>query len=379
MFGKFSRSDASDVANLGRMWDENMASISRVNILVIGETGVGKSTLINAVFGADFAPTGTGRPVTEGVHQYQSADGTFALYDSQGFEIGAKDSPLDWLRGHFSGNRAADPADIIHAAWYCVSAYSARMTDGQAAVIKELSSLGIPVILVMTQVPKVNGVVISRALAFQQALLDMRLPTADGQVHLTCALADPERDEEQFGLQEVVEATSFRIPADQQTAFVAAQRVDLAAKNRKARTLTAAASAAAAGIGAAPLPLADAPALAAIQLGLMVKISHIFGVSKQDTQKIAFGTGGITTLVGRQLVAGLARLIPGAGNVLTAAVASTLTGAVGESWRAVCYKVATGQVDLRSAAGIAEAATTFRDVFGTRVRLPNASKSGSSK
>ena len=36
----------------------------RVNILVAGKTGVGKSTLINAVFRGELARTGAGKPVT---------------------------------------------------------------------------------------------------------------------------------------------------------------------------------------------------------------------------------------------------------------------------------------------------------------------------
>ena len=37
----------------------------RVNLLVAGKTGVGKSTLINAVFQGNFASTGQGRPATK--------------------------------------------------------------------------------------------------------------------------------------------------------------------------------------------------------------------------------------------------------------------------------------------------------------------------
>jgi septin family protein len=36
----------------------------RINLLVAGKTGVGKSTLINAVFQGNFASTGQGRPAT---------------------------------------------------------------------------------------------------------------------------------------------------------------------------------------------------------------------------------------------------------------------------------------------------------------------------
>jgi len=40
-----------------------------VNILIAGRTGVGKSTLINAVFQGNFATTGQGRPVTQSTRE----------------------------------------------------------------------------------------------------------------------------------------------------------------------------------------------------------------------------------------------------------------------------------------------------------------------
>lgn len=38
----------------------------RLNLIVAGRSGVGKSTLINAVFGEELVATGQGRPVTLG-------------------------------------------------------------------------------------------------------------------------------------------------------------------------------------------------------------------------------------------------------------------------------------------------------------------------
>ncbi|WYX20332.1 GTPase [Achromobacter xylosoxidans] len=42
----------------------------RVNILVAGKTGVGKSTLINAVFRGELAKTGAGKPVTQTTQEF---------------------------------------------------------------------------------------------------------------------------------------------------------------------------------------------------------------------------------------------------------------------------------------------------------------------
>ena len=39
-------------------------NMNKLNIIVVGKSGVGKSTLINSVFREDLADTGIGRPVT---------------------------------------------------------------------------------------------------------------------------------------------------------------------------------------------------------------------------------------------------------------------------------------------------------------------------
>ena len=47
-----------------RSLEEAMRERGQANILIAGRTGVGKSTLINAVFQGNMAETGQGRPVT---------------------------------------------------------------------------------------------------------------------------------------------------------------------------------------------------------------------------------------------------------------------------------------------------------------------------
>ena len=44
---------------------EKIRNLNTLNIIVAGKTGVGKSTLINAVFRDNLAETGMGKPVTD--------------------------------------------------------------------------------------------------------------------------------------------------------------------------------------------------------------------------------------------------------------------------------------------------------------------------
>jgi len=109
-------------------WQEEAQKLGRFNLAVFGKTGVGKSTLINAIFGEEVARTGIGQPVTQGSHLYVTRSGTLGLYDTRGLEIGTSTAALlDEVRGFVDSRRTADPGEHIHIAYYCVRAGDHRV------------------------------------------------------------------------------------------------------------------------------------------------------------------------------------------------------------------------------------------------------------
>ncbi|GHQ93632.1 hypothetical protein VN0418_07990 [Helicobacter pylori] len=54
-----------------------------MNILLIGAIGVGKSSLINGLFGQEIAKAGTGKPVTQHLEKYVDGEKGLVLWDTR--------------------------------------------------------------------------------------------------------------------------------------------------------------------------------------------------------------------------------------------------------------------------------------------------------
>ena len=110
------------------------------NIVVMGKTGTGKSTLINAVLGREAAPTGKGQAITrenqvyETFREYDSGRKKvrLRLYDTVGLEIDAKltRETLVQIRQLIKDAQAqcaseTGPEDVA-IVWFCVNEQSRR-------------------------------------------------------------------------------------------------------------------------------------------------------------------------------------------------------------------------------------------------------------
>ncbi len=322
---------------------QEAASLGRFTVLVLGRTGVGKSTLVNAVFGESLAETGIGRPVTQTSSLYSREGVGLAVVDTKGIEIGEDtETLLADLRALVAHSRTRGEDEQIHVAWFCVQAADLRVQDGERAVVEELDRLGIPVLLVMTKVPQVDGRNHPDAVAFHHAIEQMRLPVVGGRAWPVMALGDSFAGWPAHGLRELVEQTRLAAPAGVEAAFVAAQRVDAEAKAKEAGKAVAAAVAQAAAAAATPIPFADAALLVPIQLRMMSRIALLHNVPVDRATLLALGSVAATTGAGRSIASGLVKMIPGAGTiaggVVGAGVASSVTAAMGAAWITVCKR-----------------------------------------
>jgi uncharacterized protein (DUF697 family)/GTPase SAR1 family protein len=328
-------------------YEQHSAALGRFNLAVFGKTGVGKSTLVNAVFGEDVAATGIGEPVTRGSHLYLDRAGHLGIVDTQGLEVGKDTKEIIAELGKAMKEMRRRPlSEQIHVAWYCVRGMDRRFEEAEADFIRRLDDLGLPVVLVLTQVPARDGRYHPDAVELARRIEEQRLPLAGGRPFFVFAQADPFAGQPAHGLQDVLDATFRVAPEGVHGALVAAQTIDQARKAKEAQGYIGAAVTAAAGAAFIPIPFSDAAALVPIQLGMMAKIAQLYKIKVDRAALLAIASTTAATSAGRATFSGLLKMVPGAGTVaggmVSAGVATSFTYAMGQAWLVVCQRVARG-------------------------------------
>jgi uncharacterized protein (DUF697 family)/GTP-binding protein EngB required for normal cell division len=329
---------ADPAAYFDQQRQREVEELGHANILITGQTGVGKSTLVNAIFRAELAEEGVGRPVTQRVQRHDAPGVPVTIFDTPGIELGdAKDAVIADFKTTITASRRGAAESFIHLAWYCVDAGQTRIQGYDVDVIRALAD-EVPVILVLTQCVDED-----RVGALEAAIAAEDLPIQGVPVRtLAKARRIGGQTIEPTGLEELVGRTEQILPKAVKGAFVNAQGVVIGLKVKYARAVVAASAAAAGVVGAAPIPVSDAVILMPVQIGMLGGITAVFGIemSSQTATKLVVGLvgeGGVSQ-VGRQMAAGLLKVIPGV-SVVNAGVASALTAALGEAYIQLCSEM----------------------------------------
>jgi uncharacterized protein (DUF697 family)/GTP-binding protein EngB required for normal cell division len=361
-------------------YDRQDAALGRFTLAIFGKTGVGKSTLINAIFGEEVARTGIGEPVTRGSHLYLDKIGHLGIVDTQGLEVG-RDSKeiLSELSKAMSQMRRLPLSEQIHVAWYCVRGMDRRFEDTEADFVRRLDEMGLPVLVVLTQVPRRwdaegHGHFHPDAVLLAEQIMARRLPIAGDRPFMTYAMADEFAGQAAYGLQEVLDATFRVAPEGAHGALVAAQQIDFDRKAAEARKYITAAAGAAGAAAATPIPFSDATLLVPIQLGMMARIAQIYTIKFERAALMAVVSATAATQAGRAAFTGLIKMVPGAGTVvggvIGAGVASTFTFAMGQAWLTICQRAAKGAFGaVGGAMDNEQLREAFLDEFKKRLKL----------
>ncbi len=310
-------------------YQKAFSEIGKCNILVIGKTGVGKSTLINAVFREPLAKVGVGEPVTQDIRKYSKKDFPITVYDTPGLEIDGEQIKrvMEDVSNLIKKNQDI-LSEQIHIVWYCISHNANRLEHQEEQWIKILSKvIDIPVILIVTQTFDTE-----KNSQFITYLKNKNLPVTQ----IIPVLAEPKKFSSQFtipqhGLDTLANVTFELLPEAIQKAFANATK-SIRLKARKASRYVAGYVTAAGAVGAIPIPWSDAPLLAGAQITMLVNITVIFGLPFDDgfahtIVSSIVGVGG-GTLLGRTIVANLLKMIPGVGTVLGAFISSATACAI---------------------------------------------------
>ncbi|WP_035052685.1 GTPase [Carnobacterium pleistocenium] len=329
--------------------EEELKKMSPVNVLVIGKTGVGKSTLINNVFRENLALTGIGRPITKHLRRISKEGIPMVLYDTRGLELSLevqkeiKDEVFDTIKE----KKKSGIKEEIHIAYYCINANSSRIEPTELELISELSGK-IPVVIVLTQS------IGESATLFKEYIENLNLPIYG----VVAVMAEDFKVTEDFsvssfGLKELIELSFEIIPEEVKKAFNNAQQVDIARKANSARSWALRYIGTSFGVGFLPIPFSDASVLVPMQVTLLAHITAIFGIS-MDKSTIASlvaaigGTGG-ATFAGRYIVSNVIKMIPGAGTVvggfISGSTAAIITTALSMSYIEVLTIIAAGEKD----------------------------------
>jgi predicted GTPase len=134
--------------------------MSRYNAVIVGQTGVGKSTLINYLYGSDVAKKGVGKPVTKnGFHpiDFELNGLPVTLFDSWGLEVGKFEQWLAELENEFKSRGVDQPASKwFHSVFYCIQAGSARVQECDIAIIKKFISEKYKISVILTKADQVS-------------------------------------------------------------------------------------------------------------------------------------------------------------------------------------------------------------------------------
>ncbi|MBC6437015.1 MAG: GTPase domain-containing protein [Rhodobacteraceae bacterium] len=134
---------------------QDKLSVGCVGIAVLGSTGAGKTTLVNAFFPNAKAETGYGAPIIQDAEWFPKKRDKctrFRILDTRGFEEKDYEETVEAaLEAVDETNESEDRNDHAHIAWLVIKEGSGRVQDSHKDIATRFTEAGIPVIAVLTE------------------------------------------------------------------------------------------------------------------------------------------------------------------------------------------------------------------------------------
>lgn len=329
-----------------------------LNIVLMGATGVGKSSLVNAVFGEDVVKAGDGEPITQYLEKIPLMDKGITLWDTKGieaknYEQTVKQLKEDISKGFQQAFDSNQPDKMPHIAWLCIKESSRRIQDSDVELIEIVKNFNIPTIIVFTDTMKAGDDFYKKACNQLKGEYNDFLKDRFVRVNSVKREIDEGMIQEPKGLESLLDITGTcleDVSKVYQEVFIRAQQINIAKRKQamieSAQKAVHIAAAAAATAGASPIPGSDAPIITAIQTKMIHSINGYFEVDMESSMATSavMSILGVTAVaqVGKAIASNLLKLIPVAGSVVggavSAATALAITEAVGFAYIEVMKK-----------------------------------------
>ena len=318
--------------------------MERGNVLVIGNSGVGKSTLINAVLGEDKAETGWGtKGTTKELAIYESEKIPFRIIDTVGFEpslfseLKAIGAVKKWSKNSAKEGHEDNKINVI---WFCVEGTSSKLFPKALKDLSRATAMweSVPVVVVITKSYSAperdqNVEMVNNAFAKQKRYsknLRKVIPVvASTYVLNENAYAAPE------GITELIDATNELMPEGIRASETDIATFKLNRKRALAHGITGVSTTAAVVVGAVPIAFPDAVILTPIEIALVNALAQIYGIGKSEESKQFLNSiveVGTVSVAAKSAINAL-KAIPGVNlgaSVINAIIAGSIVAALGE-------------------------------------------------
>ncbi|GAA6902580.1 hypothetical protein AOH251_10630 [Helicobacter pylori] len=129
-----------------------------MNILLMGSIGVGKSSLINGLFGKKIAKAGIGKPVTQHLEKYVDEEKSLILWDTKSIESKGYQNTMESLKKEMEDSfKTLDEKRAIDVAYLCVKEGYSRIQGREKALLSFAKEWNIPTIVVFTNTQEKAG------------------------------------------------------------------------------------------------------------------------------------------------------------------------------------------------------------------------------
>lgn len=372
---------SSQTFNAEKASQEAEEKKEKFNIILFGATGVGKSSLVNAVFGEEIVKSGVGKPVTQHLKKIIVPKKGLVLWDTKGIESKDYEETINQLKkeikSSFDGYSHLD--DVPHLGWMCIDASGARVEPRDIELIGILKEYEIPIVVVFTKTLEEDTDEFVHA-----AITEINKHHGDYVENNYVKVNSKDIKIGNYivavsGLDDLVDLSFKCLPDAKKGAKQALKKAQMVMINERleamkegARNVVHGASFAAGAVGATPIPGSDAPLIAAVQSAMIYKINAEFELdtSTSTTTSVVAGILGVTAIaqVGKAVVSNALKFIPGVGTflggVISATTAGALTQAVGQAYIQVLityYNKETGIVELPES--VTSILTVFKEHF----------------